>query len=272
MSNSETPLLANTSSDGQRLLGAMNSAFRGEKINTDNCLPAIVQEYDRVNNVATVQILIQWVDVNDGLHSRMPMAGINVLSLGGGGFHINFPIKPGDLGWIFATDRDISLFKQSLSESRPNTGRLHKFEDGWFAPDVLRKYTINEADSAAMVIQSTNGLTRIAISEGMVKITAPTSTTVDSPLTTFTGNVVVEKNLTVDENTDIKQNLTVVQTSVLQSSLSVTGPTSVNGGFSAAGGKACSLPSSTTVAGIKVDTHGHTSNKEDLRTKGGMVS
>src|ERR1700739_2071977 len=242
MAGPETPLLSSTSSDKQRLLGALLSAFREQELTSDQLLPAVVQSYDRVNNIAVIQPLIQWVDIKNEIHSRKALAGINVLSLGGGGFHINFPLNKGDLGWILASDRDISLFKQSLLTSAPNTGRLHKFEDGWFVPDVFRKYTVNSADSAAMVIQSTDGTTRIAISEGIVNITAPTSVTVTTPQATFTGNVTINQNLTVQESTTINQNLTVVETVLLEQSLTVTGATSVNGGFTASGSAACTLP------------------------------
>jgi hypothetical protein len=201
MAASDQPLIANTSSDKQRLLSALMSALRNRELDSDQLLPAVIVSFDRVKNIAVVQALIKWVDVNDGLHSRNPLAGINVLSIGGGGFHISFPLNPGDIGWIFAPDRDISLFKQSLKESTPNTGRLHKFEDGWFVPDVFRNYTINGADTSAMVIQSTDATTRISIQEGIITITAPTSVKIDTPTATFTNNVVIQGNLNVTSQT-----------------------------------------------------------------------
>ena len=201
MAPSDQPLIANTSSDKQRLLSALMSALRNRELDSDQLLPAVIVSFDRVKNIAVVQALIKWVDVNDGLHSRNPLAGINVLSIGGGGFHISFPLNPGDIGWIFAPDRDISLFKQSLKESTPNTGRLHKFEDGWFVPDVFRNYTINGADTSAMVIQSTDATTRISIQEGIITITAPTSVKIDTPTATFTNNVVIQGNLNVTSQT-----------------------------------------------------------------------
>jgi hypothetical protein len=245
MASSETPLLSSTSSDKQRMLGALLAAFRENELTSDQLIPATVVSFDRTNNVATLQPLIQWVDVNDGTHSRPPLVGLNVLSLGGGGFHINFPLVQGDLGWIIAADRDLSLFKQSLEISTPNTGRLHTFEDGWFIPDVFRQYTINGADTNAMVIQSTDGATRISISAGIVNITAPTGVKVDTPTATFTGNVIVQQSLTVNQNAEVKQNLTV--------------------------DVGAALPSGSTVGGINVSTHGHTSNSPGNRTIGNML-
>lgn len=260
MAGSETPLLANSSSDKQRMLGALMAALRNQELHSDQLLPAIVESFDRENNTATIRPLIQWVDVNDETHTRHSFAKINVLSLGGGGFHISFPIKAGDLGWILASDRDISLFKQSLKESKPNTGRLHKFEDGWFIPDVLRQYSIAEEDSNALVIQSTNSATRISISNGIVNITAPTSVKVDTPDATFTGNVRVNGDVNVDGTTNV------------QTDFNVTGLSKVNGGFIAASGKPCTLPATTTVNGITVATHGHISSPAGTRTAGSMIT
>lgn len=195
--NLAPPLLSGMSGEKQRMLGAVMSALRNFEMSSDQLLPAIVISFDRAENEATVQPLIQWVDMDDQLHDRNELAKINVMSIGGGGFHISFPLQAGDLGWIFASDRDISLFKQSLQKSQPNTARIHKFEDGLFIPDVFRKYTINGADDAAMVIQSVDGATRIAVGNGTVNITAPTGVRVDTPQTTFTGSVTINNTLIV---------------------------------------------------------------------------
>ena len=65
-------------------------------------MPAMVTQYDRKTNMATVQPLMYWVDTQDGVHQRGDVTQIPVLSLGAGGFHItNFPIQNGDLGWIY---------------------------------------------------------------------------------------------------------------------------------------------------------------------------
>lgn len=202
--------------------------------NNDNMLPAVVISYDRAANLVTCRPLIQVVLANNVLKQRNPLTKIHALSIGAGNFHINFPIKPGDLGWICAADRDLTKFRDTLAEAAPNSDRAHTFSDGLFIPDVFRKYTINGEDSDAMVIQSTDSKTRISIRGDNIKITAPSKVTVDVPQSEFTGNVTIDKNLIV------------------------TGKTDVNGGFTAKAGKACSLPTETTVAGKKVDGHTHT--------------
>lgn len=244
------PLVNVAPGEKDSLAAALAALFNMNGLRTDKLIPAEVVEYDRANNKATVQPMIMIIDVSDNTRQRNQIAEVPVMSLGGGGFHINFPLKQGDLGWILAADRDISQFLQGLSMAAPNTLRKHSFADSWFIPDVFRKYTINAADADAMVIQSTDGTTRISISEGVINITAPTSVTVTTPLATFTGNVVVNQNLTV------------------------TGATTVNGGFNASGSGSTSvtLPSNTTIGGIAVYGHGHISSTAGTRTSGGMIT
>ena len=227
-------------------------ALRSEKM-----VPAKVVSYDRASNTATVQPMLMLVDMNENTRSRGQISELPVFSFGGGGFHINFPLKPGDLGWMIAADRDISLFMKNLEEARPTTLRRHKFNDGWFIPDVFRKYTIDGADTNAMVIQSTDGKTRISISDGKVDITAPTSVTVTTPIATFSKDVHIKGNVLIDQN------------------LNVTGLMQVYGGFNATAGgnQVCTLPQSTTIGGIVVYGHGHIQTAVNgQRTSAGMVS
>lgn len=243
------PILNRSPASDRSVAGSMRMMFDQHAMDQHNMLPAKVLSYDRTNNVATVQPLIMQIDMNDTPHMRNALVNIPVFSMGGGGFHINFPLKAGDLGWILAADRDISLFLQTLDNSKPNTLRKHKFSDSWFVPDVLRQYTINGEDDSALVIQSTDGSTRIAISDGTINITAPGSVKVDTPTATFTHDVIVQGNLLV------------------------AGMTNVNGGFAAAGGQVCTLPQTTTIGGIAVYNHGHIeTNAAGGRTSGGMIA
>lgn len=231
-----TPLIDTRPGEKKRLATAVEAWMRQQILTDDNVLPAKVISYDRATNVAQVQPMIKIVGLDDSTLSRNPLANIPVISLGGGGFHINFPLKKGDLGWIFACDRDIAIYLETLAESPPNSTRVHDFGDGMFVPDVLRQYTINSGDdtNAAMVIQSTDGTTRISIWENNIQITAPTQVTVNTPQTTFTGNVTIQQNLTVDQNATVTETL--------------------------------------TVDGTDVNSHGHISESPGTRTAGGMIA
>lgn len=190
-----TPLTTGLSSDKKTLAAAMQAVLRFNDLKFEVLLPAVVLLFDRARNVATVQPLITWVDVNDNARPRARYTEIPVMSSGGGGFHISFPLKAGDLGWIYASDRDLGIFRATLQQSKPNTGRCHRFEDGMFIPDVFRKYVINGEDTNAMVIQSVDGATRVSIRPDNIKMTA-SLVTIDAPTAHFTGNVTVDKTLT----------------------------------------------------------------------------
>jgi len=207
--------------------------MRSGELNFEVMLPAILINFDRAKNIATIQPLITWIDMGDNAKPRNQYADVPVVSLGGGGFHISFPLKKGDLGWIHAADRDMSQFIKSLKMAKPNSMRTHKFEDGLFVPDVFRQYAINSEDGAALVIQSTDGATRISVRADNIKITAPTGVTIDTPLTTITGNVKINGDVVMD--------------------------------------KSLSVAIEATVAGIPVTKHGHISSAPGTRTANGMI-
>lgn len=233
--------LTNTNqSDSVSMEAALRSMLQRRDLDTDGMIPATIVSFDRATNTAVVRPVIQWLSLDDQPKPRHELTEISVLSIGGGGFHISFPLQPGDLGWIFACDRDLSNFKKELAESAPPTGATKTFAHGLFIPDVFRKYTINGADSNAMVIQSVDGATRISISNGNINITAPTKVTIDTPQVEMTTDLVVQ------------------------------GLATFNGGVVGANGTSVTLPAGTTIGGINVSNHGHEQNGDSGRTSGGM--
>ena len=172
------------------------------KSSIDDMLPAKVIAYDRDKNRATVKPLIMMMQTDGGLKSREQIASVPVFNIGGGGFILSFNIKPGDLGWIKANDRDIAEFLKGYNESSPATMRAHDFSSGVFFPDVMTGYEIDEEDAENAVLQTLDGTVRIAIWPDKVKVTGP-ELLVDCPQTTMTGNLTVEGNQIVIGNADL---------------------------------------------------------------------
>lgn len=196
----------NPSVDG-RLYGvfrlALNKFLQG---NIDDMLPAQVIAYDRATNFASVQPMINVVTTLNTVQQRAPIASVPVLQLGGGGFVLNFPINPGDIGFLKSNDRDISLFKQVWRIISPASGRMHSFEDAIFIPSILTGFTIQSEDAANVVLQNLAGTVRVAIWADQVKVTAPT-VIIDAPVinldcttTTINGNLVVTGTIQADGN------------------------------------------------------------------------
>ena len=174
MSN-ENELPSQDPADSDSLAGVLRNVFKKMLQNIDGMLPAKVISYDRKSNLATVQAMIQMVGTSGNATSRATTMSIPVLALGGGGFVINFPIKAGDKGWIEASDRDISLYMQGKqNEAKPNTLRLHSFEDGRFIPDIFGEYEISEEDQDGMVIQSLKGESKIVIKNDSIDFVSDT--------------------------------------------------------------------------------------------------
>ena len=140
----------------------------------DGMLPAEVVSFDEDKNLVTVRPMIMIMDTDNQYSSRRQIQ-VPVFTMGSGDALIRFKIRAGSLGWIKASDRDISLFLQDKKESAPNTPRQFKFSDAVFFPDFLRSFTISNDDSdALMVIQNTNGTVRWSLFENRIDMTAPT--------------------------------------------------------------------------------------------------
>lgn len=174
MTEQITPPSKDPANEGT-LQGVLSSVLKKHLQSVDGQLPAKVIAYDRATNIATVQPLVQMLTTKGESVSRAQLVAIPVVSLGGGQAAIHFKIMPGDIGWIEASDRDISIFKQGMQESSPNTVRLHSFSDGKFIPDQFAKYTLTD-ESAEATIQSLDGTHKIELFTDDVKLTANTST------------------------------------------------------------------------------------------------
>jgi len=176
-------------SDVGNFSGTLKYIFGKLQSQVDGMLPARIVAYDRAKNRATVQPLIKNLTTSGFVASRSQLASIPVMQFGGGGFVFNFPFKSGDLGWIKASDRDISVFLQSFEEAQPNTLRTYSFSDGVFIPDAMKGWTIAGEDTDNAVIQTLNGNVRISIGASGVKIT--------SPLITLNGDTIIDGTLRV---------------------------------------------------------------------------
>lgn len=164
-------------------LDGMNN-FLADKMsmNIQKVIPGIVQSYNRLTNRAVVKPAITGVASQGQKVSKEALTDVPVLNLSGGGITLSFPIKTGDTGWLIACDRNISIFKQNLTESAPNDIRKHKYEDSFFIPDKINN--IGVTDPTAFII--TDGTTSISLSNNAISLTA-TTTSVEGNLTVTTG-------------------------------------------------------------------------------------
>lgn len=208
-------------------------------------LPARLISYDRVNNRAVVQPMIAMVDTAGNVVPRASIANVPVVALGGGGLYINFPLQPGDLGWIKGSDRDISLFVKTLTQQPPNTQRMHSFEDCKFEPDVFNTYTYSPA-ADALVIGTLDGSTRIEMSPGKISLNAQD----------------IEIN---------GQTVTVNGTSSILLSAAAGAATLTMNSFGTSGTGFFSFPLNTSINGRAFMTHNHSRVQSGGSNSGGVV-
>lgn len=180
MTDPNAPPSANPADDGS-LAGLLRVAIGKSLQGIDTMLPAKVMAYDRATNRATVQPLIMMGTTTGARVSRAQVASVPVYQAAGGGFVLSFPLVPGDLGWLKASDRDISLFLQSLNEEWPNTARSRSFADGVFFPDRMRQFTLAGDDMERAVLQTADGDVRVSVGAADVEVSAGEYTLVVGP-------------------------------------------------------------------------------------------
>lgn len=164
------------------LVGAIRFAFKKLMQNTDGMLPATVIAVSADRAFATVQPLVMVQGTDGTLLPRPQYARVAVGAYGAGNFVMSFPLAPGDLGWIEASDRDISLYLQNNKAAGPNTNRLHSFSDGVFWSDKARQWTLNDSDASAAVWQSLDGSIKVTLGADKVHIVHPTAILLEAPL------------------------------------------------------------------------------------------
>lgn len=133
-------------------------------------LPCVVTKVSSDRRRVSVRPLIRVVAKSGATLPRDVIEGLTVYQAGAGDLLISFPVSPGDIGWIEASDRDLGVFLQSYNESDPPSRRKHSFSDAKFVPDIMTNFTIAGEDSDAMVMQNRAGTVKIAMDQDEVRI------------------------------------------------------------------------------------------------------
>lgn len=132
---------------------ALDRFLRG----VDDMIPAEVVSFDRTTNTAKVHPLIQSVTTDGEIIKRADIESVPVFRFSGGGVVYSINLNAGDIGWLKANDRDISIFKQNGKEAIPNTKRKHNFSDAVFIPDIFTGITIPAAHINHATVQTPDG-------------------------------------------------------------------------------------------------------------------
>lgn len=189
---------------GAKDLGSsMGAAITQALMQVDGMLPAKVVKVDRTAGRVSVQPMIQMGDTGGNKITRAVVPNIPIMTLGAGGIFASFPVQIGDLGFVFAADRDTSLFHQSQGGMDwPNTERLHQFGDGGFLPLKLFNFSIaGGVLSDGFSLQTDDGSTFVTLKAGEIQINAAVVKIVGD--IEHTGNMMRTGNTTTIGNTNI---------------------------------------------------------------------
>lgn len=188
MNNQDPSISLDPANGSSGAPGAFRQILRKFLQGTDGMLPGVVIAVQG-RDFVTVQPQIMIVGTNGQQVARAQIQKVPIFIMGAGKFCISFPVTPGDFGWVIASDRDISLFVQTMTNSPPNTDRLHNFSDAVFIPDAMRQWSLASEDAANTVWQSYDGTIKIALGTTQIKIVHPTKVLIDCPQVVCTGTI-----------------------------------------------------------------------------------
>lgn len=167
--------------------------------NLQTCIPAIVSKViDRNTVVVTPAVqqinskweTVEWADIKLPVHNPF-----------GAGIVVSMPVAVGDTGWIIAGDLDPSLFINTIADgakpARQNILNRHAYQFGFFIPDKISGANISAADDGALVVQTSDGDTKISIKDGTITISSKSALNINAETITITGG----QNVTIN-NTD----------------------------------------------------------------------
>lgn len=183
-------------------------------------MPGIIQSFDAVNQLATVQPAIKRIFVtrNEDTETLTPtdlplLINVPVIYPRGGGFSLTFPVSSGDECLIVFCERAIDSWHQSGKVKKPSARRFHNLSDAVVfvglssLPNKINNYdpdnvVLRKDDEAAYIKVKSNNDVEITTNADIVadcdniSVDATTSATVTCPESTFNGNVTVNGNIT----------------------------------------------------------------------------
>lgn len=190
------------------LTDAVRLAIHKSMQGMNGMMPCQVKAVSIGSNRVTVQPLISVLDNEGNQTGRDTIASVPIHQLSSGGFIVKMPVAVGDLGWIKACDRDISLFLQTLKAAPPNTDRMHSFSDCVFYPDCMFSGVSVGSNAGKLTLQNLAGTVFVALSNTEVTIKSTTKVTIDTPLTEITGQLIAGTNTAGNQTASFNGNIT----------------------------------------------------------------
>jgi Phage protein Gp138 N-terminal domain len=183
---------------------AVAAAMRNRQANIWTLLPAAIVSYDAVKMTAAVQpqIIITILDPLTGGTTLQQMPVINDCPVefpGGGGFHLTFPVQPGDECTVAFSSRCIDGWWATGAMSQQGDLRMHDLSDGFVRVGVKSMpKALSSVSTTAVQLRSDDGAVHVEIASGhVVNIVAPGDVNITGNLN-VTGNVKANGEVTAE--------------------------------------------------------------------------
>lgn len=157
---------------------AISVGIRSALVDTHTALPGSIVSFDAGNQTATVRLGIARIARSlDGTETeeRIPdLPDVPVEFLGGGGFHVTYPVTAGDECLVFFLERDGSAWLAAGGVQAPNTLRIHDYSDAVALVGLSSEGNrITGFNGSALEIRNASGNTVLRIADGAATIEAP---------------------------------------------------------------------------------------------------
>ena len=209
------------------------NASRSLQAEINTTIPARIINYDATTRMADVQPSIDKATA-DGRSIPAPVIhGVEVrwCSSHSADAIISMPLAMGDGGMLHFCQRSLDEWVEG--SRTPSDSRMHDLNDAFFVPGVDQSSELVPAEPDCLLIKIGPAIIRL-YQDGHGVLTLPAGTLVDSPLTTFTGDVVINKTLQVDMTIHANQ-LIKSDTQVTAATVNLT--THKHGGVTIGGGQ-----------------------------------
>ena len=147
------------------------------------------------NLVVTVLPLVARRDASGAMISNSVVYNCPVWRLQRGTSGVIMNPVVGDIGMAAVADSDTSLVRANLVESLPGSKRRNSLSDAIYLGGLLNAEPtqyVEFADGAINIVSPS----QVNVTAPVAVVTSTTSVTVDTPTATFSGNVVVDGNVT----------------------------------------------------------------------------
>lgn len=172
-------------------------ALEGWQADIHTAYPAVINSFDDVAETCscTLTVQAQVTDQNENTTwvTVTPLVDVPVHFPSGGGYTLTFPVSKGDECLVVLSSRCIDAWWQSSGPQPQADLRMHDLSDGFAFVGFRSQPRVLSPSIAATGAQlrSDDGATFVEVGAGTIRLKAPTSVTIDTPLTTVTGDLKV---------------------------------------------------------------------------------